>query len=344
MMFRDLSAFNEWIIIFPKGGVIMRVRKVFASVMLGLLLLLVGSIAGAGQGQVITPETREWAKKTVLDEQNVGATTAATNTLMVLYYSNRSNDAALDPLQKGLTLMLITDLSQVPNLQLVERVKLQALMEELKLGVSGLVVPETIPRAGKLVGARWVVGGDLTAPQPKRLAVLSRILEVPTAKVIGQPASEGMLEELLQIEKKMVFEIVELLRVQVTPEIAVALQKPASTSMVALDSLFKGVDASDHGDYQKAADFYSEALKADPNIIVARDALSQLRDMNYQPFSDRDTSAPMKRKLADTIRSTSGRTSLTNSLDVPDVSKSSLPLTPQTTPVNINVNFSGGAK
>ena len=321
----------------------MPMRRVLISVMTGLVMLMTAGMAGAGEGQVITPELREWARKTIQEEKRVTAA-AGINTLMVLYYRNTSGDRALDPLQKGLTLMLISDLSQVPHLQILERVRLQALMEELGLGTSGLVAPETVPRAGKLVGAQWAVGGDLAVPVKERLAVTSRLLEVPDARILGQPATEGALAELLQLEKEVVFEIVKLLQITVSPETAARLRRPASTSMTALYSLFNGVDASDRGEYQKAANLYADALEADPGIIVARDALEQLKAMQYVPYSDRDTSIPMKKKLSETIRSTSQRTSLTNSLSEPDVTKSTPIMEIKNTPVNVNVNFPRGGQ
>jgi curli biogenesis system outer membrane secretion channel CsgG len=57
--------------------------------------------------------------------------------------------------------MLITDLSEVKGLQIVERIKLQALVEEMGLGASGLVEANTAPRVGKLLGAQWLIGGDI---------------------------------------------------------------------------------------------------------------------------------------------------------------------------------------
>lgn len=256
----------------------MLIRNLAGGVMTVLALLFTGGVGYAGnQGQVITAETREWARKVVLEEKSLGAPTG-TNTLMVLYYQNKTGDVAMDPLQKGLTLMLITDLSQVGGLQIVERVKLQALTEELRLGVSGIVDPATAPRAGKLVGARWVVGGDLAAPQPERLAIASRLVDVPTTNLIGQPTAEGALAEFFQIEKNLVYEIVKNLKISLTPEAQEALRKPFSTSFTAVIDLSLGVDASDRGDYFTAADYYSEALQEDPTIPIAAAALKELRD------------------------------------------------------------------
>ena len=57
--------------------------------------------------------------------------------------------------------MLITDLSKIKGIKVLERVKMQALVEELGLGISGLVEAKTFPRVGRLLGAQHLVGGDI---------------------------------------------------------------------------------------------------------------------------------------------------------------------------------------
>jgi TolB-like protein len=200
--------------------------------------------------------------------------------------------------------MLITDLSTVKDLQVVERVRLQALVEELGLGTSGIVEPGTAPRVGKLLGARWLVEGDINGGQQK-LGVQSDILEVPVERVLGRPASEGQLEELFRMEKDLLFEILKLVKIDVTPDERTRLMKPCSTRWSALLYLFKGVDASDRGEYQDAAELYEKALREDPQICLAGDALTELNALGL---------SPAKKKSGELLRSLREGTSLTNQL------------------------------
>src|SRR5687767_1329816 len=73
----------------------------------------------------------------------------------VLYFDNNTGDASLDVLQKGFADMMVTDLSSVDALQLVEREKLQAIIEEQKLQRSRYFDPKTAVKLGKLVGAQY---------------------------------------------------------------------------------------------------------------------------------------------------------------------------------------------
>jgi TolB-like protein len=315
-------------------------------------------------GQVITQEAREWAKKT-LENEKKHAVTPDKNTMVILYFQNLTGRKELTPLEKGMTLMLLTDLSQVPDLQLIERIKLQALAEELKLGSSGLVDKKTAPRIGKLVGAGMVVGGDFSGKK-KTFDTKSRILNVASSKISGQFSLPGTYEDILETEKELVFKIVDQLKITLKPKVEAAIRKPCSTNLKALDALFRGVDASDRGELQQAGEFYNEALKADPDVCVAATALQELVQMNK--YSDRTTPIRMKGKtvtpakaemaktetakaaepmveafapqsaLADAASSVSGQTSLTNQFATRNTNNRDI-LPRALTPVTIRVNF-----
>lgn len=271
------------------------------------VVFVLAQAAALWAGQVVTSDVREWAKK-ALAEEKTAASVTATNTVAVLYFLNRTGQRDLDPLEKGFALMLITDLSAVNNLQVVERVKLQAVAEEMGLGASGLVEPASAPRTGRLLRAQWLVGGEYTG-DPAKLRVQSRVLDVPRERILGQPASQSRIEELYRIEKEVLFGIVKLLKITVTPEEQLRLRKPCSTDSKALFYLFKGVEASDRGEYESAADLYEQALDEDPNICVAREALDELEDLGL--LAAKKGSSELLQSLRDT-------TSLTNQLTPKD--------------------------
>ncbi len=55
---------------------------------------------------------------------------------------------------------------------------------------------------------------------------------------------------------------------------------PLSDSTGALKSLFHGLDYSDKAMYGEAADVYQQALSHDPGLIIARNALLELQELN----------------------------------------------------------------
>jgi TolB-like protein len=299
-----------------------------------ICLSLIVFAAHAGNlwaGQVITKDTREWAKKALQEEKSLKSVKAQ-NTLAVLYFQNKSGKEELNPLQKGFALMLITDLSSVKGLQVIERIKLQALVEEIGIGTSGLLEQASAPRVGKLLGAKWMVGGDITGAQKAELQVKSDLLDAPTAKIIGKSASKGTLPELFRIEKDLLFNIIKLLNIKITPEEETRLRKPCSTNSKALFALFEGVDASDRQEYEKAAQLYEKALDDDPNICMADDALNELHNLGL---------VPLKSNTGELLNSLKDDTSLTNAVTTKDEIRNIKPPSTMntTTDVNIQVNF-----
>jgi hypothetical protein len=69
-------------------------------------------------------------------------------------------DAGYRAMAKGLAAMIIADLSKVPGLKVLEREKVQLLVNEAKLGDSGLTDTQSAVRSGRLMRAEKVVVGN----------------------------------------------------------------------------------------------------------------------------------------------------------------------------------------
>ncbi|MEK6779908.1 MAG: hypothetical protein AABY80_09595, partial [Candidatus Deferrimicrobiota bacterium] len=119
-------------------------------------------------------------------------------------------------------------------------------------------------------------GGDSAKGSGGPLAVRETVVDVPSTGTIGQPASQGDLDQIFRIEKDLLFETIKLLKVEVTPEVRKRLEKPCSKNPAALLALSRGVDESDRGNYAKAADLYESAIKEDPGVCMAGENLEEL--------------------------------------------------------------------
>jgi tetratricopeptide (TPR) repeat protein len=102
-----IAEWQQYVLMDPKSEDSMKIRK--------YLTLL------------IREEAVEYAKQAVANEAALLRSPVADNTVAVTTFENLGSEN-LEPLGKGMAAMLIHDLSQVPDLQVVERVKLQALL------------------------------------------------------------------------------------------------------------------------------------------------------------------------------------------------------------------------
>ena len=232
-------------------------------------------------GQVVTDRERTWAKAAIAraKEEKALAKVGATNTLAVLYFRNKTGQKKLDALQKGLALMLITDLSKVDKIQVVERIKLQALLDEMELGTSGLVDQSTAPWVGRLLGAYYVADGEIRESPITDLEIQPYIIDVPFETVTSQSPASGSMDKFFRMEKKILFGIIEQMNILLSPAEKAILEKPISTSTAALMALFLGIDYSDQGKYENAAEMYQQALNQDPQLQLAKNALQELKTL-----------------------------------------------------------------
>ncbi len=260
-------------------------------------------------GQVVTDESRQWAKKMVEEESSIQSDDS-NKTIAILYFNNKTGEKELDPLRKGLTFMLITDLSTVKGLKVIERVKLQALIEEVGLGESGLVMAETSPQTGKMLGAQWIVGGDIMSLDSVPIHVSSSLLDVPGSKLVGQPTAEGMLANFFEIEKTLLFNIIDLLKIELSDEEIIELRKPITMNQKALLDLFKAIDASDKGNYEQAEQHYKSSLKRDSDIASAKESLTELRSLGM--------TSPLHNESLQLLQTVRNTTSLTDQ-QIPDM-------------------------
>lgn len=257
-------------------------RRKWFSILLTFTLIWLVLTSSSWPGQVITQEVKSWAKKALQQEKTLKTTTAP-NTLAVLYFHNQTGWSKLDLLQKGLALMLITDLSKIKAIKVLERVKMQALVEELGLGISGLVEAKTFPRVGRLLGAQHLVGGDIVKGKMEDFQLKSDLLKVPTERVFGQAMAEGkLLSELFRMEKDLVFEIIKLLKIELLSELRKELEKPLTTSTEALFYFLQGIKYSDWGDFDKAKESHVAALNEDPGFALAAEAIQEIESLSLE--------------------------------------------------------------
>jgi TolB-like protein len=128
--------------------------------------------------------------------------TAQGTTLAVLYFDYSGKNESLQALQKGLAQMLITDLTATETLRVVERERLQAVLQEQKLTATGKIDTKTAARIGKLLGARHLVLGSYFDVAGS-LRVDARLVDVETGEIVKSLGAQGKAEEFLELEQKL---------------------------------------------------------------------------------------------------------------------------------------------
>jgi TolB-like protein len=212
------------------------------------------------------------------NEKNL-APVSASNTIAVLYFNNKTGLEDLNALQKGMAIMLTTDLAKVEKLQVVERIKVQALLDEMNLGTSGLQDPATPPKIGKMLGAYYISTGDIVIGKMAGLNINPILIDVPFETVTPQTVASGNLQDMFRMEKEILFSIIKQMKIYLTAKQRDELNKPLAAGSGAALAFFAGVDLSDKGRYAEAAKMYEKAVQEDKNFTLAKDALQELKTL-----------------------------------------------------------------
>ena len=116
-----------------------------------------------GSQQLVTMllanQLQEEVKLAVAREKEISSLPPEPGTIAIHPFVNRK-DPTYAALSKGIAAMVISDLSKVPGLKVLERQKVQRLVDELKLSESGLVDEAEAVRGGRMMRAERVVVGS----------------------------------------------------------------------------------------------------------------------------------------------------------------------------------------
>lgn len=132
----------------------------------------------------------------------VAASDSTAITVAVLDFKNNSRQFNLDVLEKNVPEMLKTELSRLGSgIWVVERQKLEMILQEQALAQAGLIDQKTAQEVGQLAGAQYLLTGEISL-SGSRLRLDCHILKVATGQVRGEKivgdrnASEDMVRML----------------------------------------------------------------------------------------------------------------------------------------------------
>lgn len=132
------------------------------------------------------------------------------------------------------------------------------------------------PRAGRILGARRLLGGIFEAPPEGvegAVTVHARLVDTVDGAGVAEFTTQQPLERFGQVAGEVVLRTCEALRLPLTPEQLrrLASLPPATRSMAAFLAFGRGIDFEERGLYDEAAAAYAEALRLDARFALARE-------------------------------------------------------------------------
>jgi TolB-like protein len=196
-------------------------------------------------------------------------------TIAVLYFDNSSNNSNLDPLRKGLADMLISDLSNLNMLRVVEREKLEELLNEINLSNSKEFDTATQQKMGKLLGAETILFGSYFELMGQ-FRVDAKIVKTETGEILKSEGVNGATADFMKLEKQLIWKIARGLDVRFDEKEKAIIMASESVSYDATMVFAEGLELYDVGDKNGALKKFKKAVDMAPDFTRAKDMISKL--------------------------------------------------------------------
>jgi TolB-like protein len=214
-------------------------------------------------------ELQDAAKAAVQREATISLTPGTKTTVAVMPFSFTGADSTLKPLERGFAELVTTDLSRVKALTVVDRTRLQAILDEIRLQQTGAVDSATTVRAGKLIQAGTLVQGSILQTGD-RLRADAALVSVATSQVSAAPNDEEAMARLFEIEKIIAVRLIDALAPgQMTVAERNAIEQRPTKSLQAFLAYSRGLQYEDQGRFDDASRAYGNAARIDPNFGAA---------------------------------------------------------------------------
>lgn len=218
---------------------------------------------------------RRYARQAVERERAGAGMKTNRQHVALLPFQNRGDaPGANKPFNRAIMAMIATDLAQVPSLKVLERQRIDTLMQEIKLSDSGLIDRDTAVRGGRLLGAGTVIIGSVYNGAPPdqvytgeaKYTISATVSDVERGGLIGVQEAYGQAREFLELEKQIVHGILDTLGVT---EIPAAVDKVHTRSWDAYANFTLGLKFLAEDRFGEARSAFQLALRFDPNFTLA---------------------------------------------------------------------------
>ncbi len=199
----------------------------------------------------------------------------------VVRFDNDTGDTKYDNLGRAMSSMMISDLSVIERIQLVERERMEEVMSEQDLQYSGRVDPETAVTLGLIVGADYMVFGSFITMDPE-MRLDTRVTRTETAEIVTTADVRGQGESLFDLQQQLADTLIAGFQLVLTEEERALLRAQQEANRI--DDVETALAFSealcllDYGAYPEAFEAIQRVQSAAPGSQIVRATATMLRD------------------------------------------------------------------
>lgn len=201
--------------------------------------------------------------------------------IVVLPFDNISPDKDSDYFADGLTEELIANLSKLKNIRLVPRTT--------SMRYKG--TSKDIKTIGRELGTRYILAGSVRKYQ-ENLRITAELIDVDNDSQLWAETFKGRLADVFDIQERVSKEIVDALRLKLTPTEKIVLEKRSTLNAEAFDLYLRARDflyRMTKSNIHFAIQLFQRAIEVDPRYASAYAGLSESYAYLYQYFERNKT-------------------------------------------------------
>ena len=218
------------------------------------------------------------ARQALAQEAELSQLPPEPNTVAVMPFGYTGANEEIRPLSRGFAQLIVTDLARSRQLRVLERERMQAMLDEMRLSEQGRTDPQSAARSGRMLRASRVVQGSLT-DQDNVLRATGAVVDVNTAGVAPGADAALPLNRLFDMEKVFVFDLFNSMGITLSEAERAAINQRPTQNLQAFLAWSRGLEAEDRGDYVGAQDFYNQAVRLDPSFSAASASAQTVADI-----------------------------------------------------------------
>jgi TolB-like protein len=200
-------------------------------------------------------------------------------TIAILDFKNRSIDDhdKFDPMEKGFAELMISQLNGGINLKVIERERIQWIMDEIGLENTPDKFDEnSAVRVGKQLGVHTVLLGSFIKTK-NEIWLSARMVKVETSEILATESVKGDADEFFELAEKLSVKVAKSIKATISE--ADVKKGTETKSLDAMMLYSEGLVALEKGNYKSAYDKFLDALAKDPSYEKARTKAESLKPL-----------------------------------------------------------------
>jgi TolB-like protein len=219
-------------------------------------------LAGLGRAR-LTAEARE----AIARESTLSGLPPVPNSIAVLPWTYIGEDRGLEGLGYGIAQLVLTDLGKIERFTLIERERVTAMLDEVRLTEQGRVDSVTAVRSGRLLRAARVVHG-VVRQTPGGIRIEASVFRTSDASVEASGGASDRVERLFDLEKQVVLDLVAQMGITLTPAEQRALSERPMADLRSFLVQSQRLEDQDRGVTMAGATPEALARVADPSMAA----------------------------------------------------------------------------